>query len=70
MIKIYCINKQYLYIRKGAKIVKNGGRYMCGRIRQAREPAEYFETIFTDMHKVFKLEPAYASMSRLAANQW
>ncbi len=30
---------------------------MCGRIRQARQPAEYFESIFTDMSKVFNLEP-------------
>lgn len=30
---------------------------MCGRIRQATEPDEYFATIFTDMRKTFDPEP-------------
>ena len=34
---------------------------MCGRIRQSGEPDEYFATIFTDMSKVFKLEPPTAT---------
>ena len=29
---------------------------MCGRIRQAELPDEYFATIFTDMHSIFSLE--------------
>ena len=30
---------------------------MCGRISQSRDPDEYFARIFTNMHKIFDIDP-------------